>query len=251
MRRALLLLCAAAALGARPTCAADRPLTIFAAASLQEVLTEAGALYTKETGEEIRFSFEASGTLARQLERGAPADLFFSAHPEWLDQLAAQGVADSATRRVFARNRLVVAQHAAKDLWISAPEDLLLVDRLAIGDPATVPAGRYARQFLERTGLWDKLQDRLVFASSVRAALAMAEREDAGAAIVYASDVKAAGPVLRTSLEVPEGEHDPIVVEYVEIREAARQAAARRFLWVLGTPEARALLEQHGFLPGD
>ena len=227
----------------------EPPLTILAASSLQDALTGVGALYEKETGQAIRFSFDGSGVLARQLEKGAPADLFISASKEWMDHLAGQKLNDAATRRTIAGNRLVVVQPAPHDVFVQEPADLLRLNRVALGDPATVPAGAYAKQYLERQGLWTQLLERAIFTSSVRAALALAERDEVGAAFVFATDARTvtSEPGVRTSITVDPAQHDPIAYEVALLAEAPRRVAALKFFWVLETPEAKALFEKFGF----
>ena len=246
MKKLLVLLLALTALNVR---AEDPPLTILAASSLTDVLTGVGALYEKQTGEAIRFSFDGSGVLARQIEKGAPADVFISASPEWMDSLAAQQLLDPATRITIASNTLVLVQPAPHDVFVQEPADLLRLNHIALGDPATVPAGRYARQYLEQQGVWTQLQDRLMFASSVRAALALAERGDVGAAFVFATDARTvtSEPGIRTSITVDASQHDPIAYEAAVLQSAPRRVAALKFFWVLETPEAKALFAKFGF----
>lgn len=230
----------------------EPPLTILAASSLKDVLEDIGRLYEKETGQSIRFSFDASGVLAGQIEKGAPADVFISDGSSWMDSLVGQKLVDPATRRTLARNRLVVAQPAPHDVFIQVPADLVRLNRIALGDPATVPAGHYARQFLEKQNLWTPLQSRLVYAANVRAALALVEHDEVGAALVYATDVKSvtSEPGVRTSFVVESSQYSPIAYEAAILKEAPRRMAATKFFWTLETPEAKAAWPQRGFEPG-
>lgn len=227
----------------------EPPLTILAASSLKDVLTDVGALYEKETGQPVRFSFDGSGTLARQIEKGAPADVFISASTEWMDNLAGQKLIDASSRRTIAGNRLVVIQPAPHDVFVQEASDLLRLNRIAMGDPATVPAGQYAKQYLEKQGVWTQLQDRLAFTPNVRAALALAERDEVGAALVFATDARTvtSEPGIRVSITVDPSQHDPIVYEAAILDQAPRRVAAMKFFWVLETPEAKALFDQLGF----
>jgi molybdate transport system substrate-binding protein len=244
------LITAALTLAAAIGFAEEPPLTILAAASLKEAMTEVGQLFEKETAQAVRFSFDGSGVLARQIEHGAPCDIFISASRSWMDALATPAFIDTSTRHTLLRNRLVVAQPAPHDVFIETPADLLRVDRVAMGDPATVPAGQYARQFLEKQGLWTQLQERLVFATNVRAALALVEHDEVGAALVFATDVRAvtSSPGVRTSLVIEESQHDPIIYEAAVVKDAPRRVAALKFFWFLETPDARAVFARYGFI---
>lgn len=241
-----LLLLAFACLPAR---AEEPPLTILAASSLTEVLTGISALYEQQTGEPVRLSFDGSGVLARQIENGAPADLYISAGTNWMDSLARQQLLDTATRVTIAGNQLLLVQPAPHDVFVQEPADLLRLTRIALGDPDTVPAGFYARHYLERNGLWTQLQDRLVFTPNVRAALALVERDEVGAAFVFATDARTvtSEPGLRTALTVDAAQHDRIAYEAAVLEAAPRRVAALKFLWVLETPEAKALFAKFGF----
>lgn len=218
--------------------------------SLKESLEEVGRLFRADDTWDVRFSFDGTGTLARQIESGAPADIFISAHPQWMDRLADAGLLAPATRRVIARGELVAVARRGSDTVLAGPGDLAALTRIALGDPVTVPAGQYARQFLEKRGVWNALSNRLVYASNVRAALALVERGNADAAFVYATDARLA-PGTEIRFSVPAADHDPIVYEAAILRDAARPTASQRFFWILETPEARAAFEKAGFLPPD
>ncbi len=230
--------------------AAEPPLTILAAASLQEVLTEVGALHEKETGQPVRFRFDAAGVLARQIEQGAPADVLVSDHPRWLDVLTGQKKIDPTTRRPLARNQLVLVQPAPHDVFVQETADLVRLNRIAMADPASDPAGLYARQYLEHSGVWTSLQARMVFASHVRAALALTERDEVGAALVYASDARSitSEPGIRISFAIPPDQHDPILYEAAILNDAPHRVAALKFFWTLETPGAKELFVRYGFI---
>ena len=139
MKTCLMMLALLAALCA-PSHADEAPLTILAASSLQDVLNEVEALYEKETGQAVRMAFDGSGVLARQIEKGAPADLFISASRDWMDSLVQQKRVDETTRVTIAGNRLVLVQPAPHDVFVQEPADLLRITHIVMGDPATVPA---------------------------------------------------------------------------------------------------------------
>ena len=173
----------------------DAGLTVFAAASLKEALDDAAAAYRKQTGVPVRVSYAASSALARQIEQGAPADVFFSADLEWMDYLQQRNRLDVATRRSLLGNRLVlIAPRASKArVDLNRPATLLAAlggGRLAIGQTRTVPAGKYAKASLESLSLWSGVRPRLAESESVRAALMLVARGETPLGIVYASDAK-------------------------------------------------------------
>ena len=193
----------------------DAGLTVFAAASLKEALDEAAAAYRKQTGVPVRVSYAASSALARQIEQGAPADVFFSADLEWMDYLQKRNRLDVATRRSLLGNRLVlIAPRASKaQVDLKRPATLLAAlggGRLAIGQTRTVPAGKYAKASLESLSLWNGVRPRLAESESVRAALMLVARGETPLGIVYASDAKAE-PGVRVVATFPEDSHPPIV----------------------------------------
>lgn len=227
-----------------------RALVAYAAASLQNSITEIARLLRRAEGIEVEFVYASSGALARRVAAGAPADAFLSANSEWMDYLEKKGHLAPGTRRAFALNSLVCVVPAKGRARLKRPEDLLGASRIGLGDPAHVPAGRYAREALRRLGLWDRLREagRLVFAPDVRAALAFAERGAVDASIVYGSDARQTKRV-RTAFAFPEGTHAPVA--YFAGAVAGRERAAKAFLDFLGSAPAREILRRQGFgLPG-
>lgn len=228
----------------------DAGLTVFAAASLKEALDEAAAAYRKQTGVPVRVSYAASSALARQIEQGAPADVFFSADLEWMDYLQQRNRLDVATRRSLLGNRLVlIAPRASKaQVDLKRPATLLATlgdGRLAVGQTRTVPAGKYAKASLESLSLWNSVRPRLAESESVRAALMLVARGETPLGIVYASDAKAE-PGVRVVATFPEDSHPPIVYPVAALR-GARAAQAARFVQWLGSPAADALFTKRGF----
>jgi molybdate transport system substrate-binding protein len=230
-------------------------ILIFAAASLSEVMPALAARMPPER--QARFSFAASSTLARQIEQGAPAHLFISADEAWMDYLVQHGRVDAASRRVVAGNRLVVVRpgHAKADAALpettAALRDALGpgrdgVDRIATGDPAHVPAGRYAQAALMRLGLWPETAPRLVRADNVRSALTFVERGEAAAGIVYATDARAARGV-HIAARFPLGSHPPIRYPAACVVGAPR--AARDFLDAIRSAAAQPIWRAAGFEP--
>src|ERR1700722_10586337 len=180
--------------GAGHAQAADKPsIVVFAAASLTNVLQDLGDAFTKQTSIPVKFSFAASSALARQIESGAPADVFFSADLDWMDYLQKRNLIQSASRRDVVGNRpvLIAPRDSAIELKIKPHFPLATAlgsKRLATGDPDAVPVGRYAREALTNLGVWDEVADRIVRADSVRSALAFVDRGEAPLGIVYETD---------------------------------------------------------------
>ena len=232
----------------------DAGLTVFAAASLKEALDDAAAAYRKQTGVPVRVSYAASSALARQIEQGAPADVFFSADLEWMDYLQQRNRLDVATRRSLLGNRLVlIAPRASKArVDLNRPATLLAAlggGRLAIGQTRTVPAGKYAKASLESLSLWSGVRPRLAESESVRAALMLVARGETPLGIVYASDAKS-DPDVRVVATFPEDSHPPIVYPVAALR-GARAAQAARFVQWLASPAADALFTKRGFTVKD
>lgn len=230
--------------------AVPQRLTVFAAASLQESLDAAAKLWTGRSGQPVVVSYAGSSALARQIEQGAPADVFVSADLAWMDHLQERGLIDPATRSLLARNRLVLvapsSSAAAVSLRAGELRAALGTDgRLALAQTAGVPAGRYARQALQSLGLWNEVRDRLAESDNVRAALAYVARGEAPLGIVYATDAQAEAKV-RVLARIPPEHHETIV--YPMARVASADAAhADGFLHFLAGPEARAVFARAGF----
>lgn len=228
------------------------PLTVFAAASLTNALTDVARAYTARTGQPVRFSFAASGIAARQLEAGAPADLFFSAEPEWMDHVQARGLIAAGSRRDLLRGRLaLIAPHASSvSLKIAHGFPLAAAlgprGRLATGDPDYVPAGRYARAALQSLGVWPSVANRLVRADNVRVALAYVARGEAPLGVVYETDA-AVEPGVRIVDIFPANSHPPIVYPVAILRHAKPGASA--FAAFVRGQAARAIFIRYRFQP--
>ncbi|MBB4064380.1 molybdate ABC transporter substrate-binding protein [Gellertiella hungarica] len=229
--------------------ATERPVTVFAAASLKDVLTDLAGAYERETGDRAVLSFAASSALARQVEAGAPADIFLSADRKWMTYLKDKGLIRDETVRDLLGNRLVlVGAPGAAKAEIGAGFDLagaLGEGRLAVGLTASVPAGIYARQALERLNLWDDLKDRLAEAENVRAALTLVARGEAPLGIVYETDALAEKGVAQIGI-FPEDSHEPIVYPAALTKTAEGEKPAAFLEW-LSSGKARAAFEKAGF----
>lgn len=251
-RRALLALGLLSSLVAAPplrAVAAEEPVTVFAAASLKEVLTDIADGWKEKTGRDVVLSFAASSALARQIEQGAPADLFVSADRTWMTYLSDKALVRRDTVKDLLGNRLVlVGAPDASPAEIGAGFDLagrLGEGRLAVGLTASVPAGLYARQALERLKLWDSVKDRLAEAENVRAALTLVARGEAPLGIVYETDALAEKGVRVIGI-FPEDSHDPIVYP-AALTSTAEGDGPAAFLAHLGSPEAQAAFRKAGF----
>ncbi|MGM0584108.1 MAG: molybdate ABC transporter substrate-binding protein [Pseudomonadota bacterium] len=248
---ALRLAALALALLAAPAARAEAPLTVFAAASLTNAFDEAAALYAKETGTELRVSYAGSSALARQIDRGAPADLFLSANADWMDWLEDRGRLLPGSRRDLLRNRLVLVAHGeAPEVTLSPGLDLrALLDggRLAMAFVDAVPAGIYGKAALSSLGLWAQAEPHVAQADNVRAALALVARGEAPFGIVYATDV-AAEPAVSVVATFPADSHPPIVYPGAVPERAERERAAALLDWLAG-PQAQAVFARHGFAP--
>ncbi len=224
-------------------------ITVFAAASLTDVLQEIAGEFKAETGISVRYSFAASSALARQIASGAPADVFVSADLEWMDYLQQKSLIDAASRRNIAGNELVLIAPAASAIEIEIAPGFALVQalgegRLAIADPASVPAGRYARAALTALGAWESVEQRLVPAENVRAALAYVSRGEVPLGIVYRTDALV-DPRVRVVDAFPAGSHPPIVYPAAAIGQGLTMAT--RFLDFLEGERARAIFAKRGF----
>jgi molybdate transport system substrate-binding protein len=224
---------------------------VFAAASLTDSLKAVADAYKARTGRSVTLSFGASSTLARQIEQGAGADLFLSADGDWMDYLQSKGLIARQSRKDLLGNQLVlIAGPGARPPPKIAPHfDLagaLGDHRLALADPASVPAGKYAKAALTALGVWDRIAPKVAGAENVRVALEYVARGETPYGIVYATDAKAA-PGVRVTGVFPETSHAPIVYPAALTRTALPGAQA--FLDFLAGKEARAIFEKAGFSP--
>ena len=233
--------------GCSPT-PSSRPgdtVTVFAAASLTDALTEIAADYERTEESRVRLSFAASGAVARQVEAGAPADVVILADPVWMDRLAAAGRLGERRFDLLGNDLVVIAPNRTA---VSGDPFAALAagSRVAIGDPESVPAGAYARTWLQATGRWEAVKDRLVFAADVRGVRAFVARGEAALGVVYRSDVVRRDEVTIV-LEPPPEEQPAIVYPAAETTDGG--ADGRAFLDYLLTPRAAAVFRRHGFEP--
>lgn len=230
-------------------CSHGAPIRVFAAASLTDAMKEIAGTFQKQSGERVVFNFGASSTLARQIEEGAPADLFFSADEAKMDALASKGLILNATRRNLLSNSLVIVVASANGARIQSPADLARasVKRVALGDPQAVPIGIYAREYLQKLKLWDAIKPKVVATENVRAALAAVEAGNADAGIVYKTDA-AISKEVKVAFEVPIEEGPKISYPVAIVKGAKELSGARKFLVFLFSAEAGEVFRKYGFI---
>lgn len=227
-------------------CSQQAELTVFAAMSLTDALTEIGEQFTETHGVKVYFSFAASATLQRQLEKGASADVFISASPKQVAALAALDLVIRESRRDVLANRLVLVAHASSPLTAGTALTSDGISRIAIGQPAIVPAGTYAKEALTTLGVWEALQPKLIFGVDVRATLAYVAAGNVDVAIVYQTDARLSRDV-KVLYQFPAETHTPIVYPAVVLKESSRELQARQFIDYLKSARATEIFEQHGF----
>jgi molybdate transport system substrate-binding protein len=240
-------------LGTTGAQAAEAPagVLVFAAASLANVLGDLDKAFTARTGVRVTSSLAASSTLAKQIEAGAPADVYFSADLQWMDYLQQRGLLRAGSRRDVVGNSLVLIAPASSSFHVSVGPGfnlwrLLGAGRLAVADPDSVPAGIYAREALTKLGVWDRVMPRLVRAENVRAALEYVARGDAPLGIVYRTDALVEKRV-RVVGVFPADSHPPIVYPIALTGRAG--PAAARYLAFVTSADARPIFRKWGFEP--
>lgn len=243
----LVLLTASAA----PVLSADgvKPIVVYAAASLTDALKEIGTAWEARGGSKVQFSFAASSMLARQIEAGAGADVFFSADIDWMDYLQSRSLIAAPTRTNLLGNRLVLVAPVTSKIELKIAPGFALAAalagaRLSVGDPDSVPAGKYGKTALMNLGVWNSVADHLVRGDSVRTALAFVDRGEAPLGIVYETDAYI-DPKVRVVDRFPASTHPSIVYPAALTAIAASDAAA--FLDYLKSAPAQAVFVRYGF----
>jgi molybdate transport system substrate-binding protein len=248
-----LLFCALAVVGAlKPVLAAsgsgEKTLIVSAAASLTNAFGEIGNKFELlNPGTKVIFNFGASGALLRQIEQGAPVDVFASADQTTMDQAAQKNLIVTGTRRDFTGNELVLIIPGGSTAGIATLKDLdsKQISKITLGNPATVPAGRYAREVLTREGLWEKLKDRFIFGESVRQVLDYVSRGEVDAGLVFATDALVARDSVRVALKA--AQHDPITYPIAVVSSSNNEEPAKRFVDLVLGEEGREVLSKYGF----
>ena len=227
-------------------------VTLSVAISLKEVTEDLGRTFmASHSGVTLRYNFGASGDLQKQIEAGAPVDVFLSAAQRQMDDLEKQKLIVASTRRAFARNVLVVVKPADSSVDLSKVNDLLesRVVHIAIGNPKTVPAGQYAEESLRALGLWDRVQPKLVFAENVRQVLDYVARGEVEVGFVYATDAATRAQGVKEAFRAPDDSYRPVVYPGAVVAASKQPALAQAFLDLLASPQGRAALSRFGFQP--
>ena len=231
---------------------ASEEIVVFAAASMKNALDDISAAWTKASGNTASISLAGSSKLAKQIQQGAPADLFISANVKWMDVLQQDNLIDLATRRDILGNRIVLIAHgkAAKPVAIDKGLDIVALlngGKLAMAMVDSVPAGMYGKAALTSLGMWDKAAKSVAQSDNVRAALALVARGEAPYGIVYATDAAASDNVTVVGT-FPTETHPPIIYPAAVLSESKKQSAAKSFLDFLTSGAAKPLFESQGFV---
>lgn len=223
---------------------------ISAAVSLKDALAEIQTNYQAKNPQiKLLYNLGASGSLQKQIEQGAPADIFISAAPKQMNELEQKNLINKATRKNLVENKLVVVVPVASKLAITKYEDLMqdTVQKIAIGETNVVPAGQYAQQALLKLGVWENIKDKVVYAKDVRTVLAYTETGNVEAGIVYKTDA-ASSQKVRIAATAPEGSHQPIAYPIAVLSGAKQSKAADEFVAYLFGAESKAIFEKNGFV---
>ena len=224
-----------------------KEIAVFAAASLREALDEIKPQFEQYNNIKLVYNFASSGTLEKQIEEGAPADLFISAGKKQMDVLEAKGQIDKDSKKDLLNNSLVLVVSAEYKDKVKTVSDLVNLDaQISIGEPNTVPAGQYARESLENAGLWDKLSSKMVLAKDVKQVLAYVEKGEAAAGIVYSSDAA----VVKESIvaqSIDKSTHSPIIYPLAVVAASKDKNSAKAFADYLMSDEARQVFKKYGF----
>jgi molybdate transport system substrate-binding protein len=223
---------------------------ISAAVSLKDALGEIQKNYqAKNPQVTLLYNLGASGSLQKQIEQGAPADIFISAAPKQMNELEEKNLINKATRKNLVENKLVVIVPAESKLTIAKYEDLQqdAVQKIAIGETNVVPAGQYAQQVLKKLGIWDTIKEKVVYAKDVRTVLAYTETGNVEAGIVYKTDAASSSKV-KIAATAPEGSHQPIVYPVAVLSGTKQSKAADDFVAYLFGAESKAIFEKNGFV---
>jgi molybdate transport system substrate-binding protein len=237
--------------GAVPAAVAQE-VTLSVAISMKDAVEELGrGFMSRRAGVKLTYNFGSSGELQKQIEAGAPVDLFVSAAQRQMDELDQKSLIVRPSRRVFARNVLTVIKPADSRLDLAKPPDLLdaRVARIVIGNPKTVPVGQYAEESLRALGLWDKLQPKLVFAENVRQALDYVARGEVDAGFVYTTDAAIRADRVKEAFRPGEETYRPVVYPVAVVAGAKQPALAQAFIDLLVSGEGQAVLTRLGFQP--
>jgi molybdate transport system substrate-binding protein len=235
-----------------PAPASAQEMVLSVAVSMKEAVEEIGRTFaSSRPGMVLRYNFGSSGDLQKQIEAGAPVDVFISAAQRQMDELEKAGLIVPSSRRVFARNVLIVIKPADSRIDITKPGDLLdaRVRRIVIGNPKTVPVGQYAEESLRALGLWERVQPKLVFSENVRQALDYVVRGEADAGFVYSTDAATRAANVKEAFRPAEDTYRPVVYPAAVVAASRQRALAQSFLDLLMSREGQATLARLGFQP--
>jgi molybdate transport system substrate-binding protein len=232
--------------------AAGQSITVSAAISTKDAVSELGRGFAaSHPGVTLLYSWGSSGSLQKQIEAGAPIDVFIAAAARQMDALEERRLIVPGTRKVIARSLLTVIKPGDSRVDIVKPGDLVeaRVGRIVVGNPRTVPAGQYAEESLRALGLWDRLQPKLVFAEDVRQALEYVARGEVDAGFVYTTDAATRGPAVKEAFRPAEDTYRPVVYPVAVVTGARQPALAAAFIDLLVSREGQAVLSRYGFQP--
>jgi len=252
MRTFVAVVAVVVAVLAAATLVQAQEVTLSVAISMKDAVEELGKTFMAgRPGVTLRYNFGSSGELQKQIEAGAPVDLFISAATRQMDELEQKKLVVSATRRVFARNVLTVIKPADAKVDIVKPADLLeaRVTKVVVGNPRTVPAGQYAEESLKALGIWDRLQPKLVFSENVRQALDYVARGEVEAGFVYTTDAATRAQQVKEAFRPAEDTYRPVVYPVAVVAGAKQPALAQAFLDLLVSRDGQATLARFGFQP--
>ena len=224
-------------------------LTVSAAISLKDAFDEIGAAFQAKTGKKIDFNYGASGALQRQIETGAPVDVFAGAGEKQMDELEAKNLIDNESRKDFASNSLVLIAPKNSGSCLKCFENLTdsAVKKIAVGNPKTVPAGLYADEVFERLNLKKDVRNKLIFAENVRQVLDYVARGEVDFGIVYKTDARAADDKVDVLADAPENSHSPILYPIALIENGEQKQSAKEFLDFVLSIEGQQILQKYGF----
>ena len=232
--------------------ATAQELTLSVAVSMKESVEEIGRLFARaHPGVTLRYNVGASGDLQKQIEAGAPVDVFVSAAARQMDELEAKRFIVAASRRAFARNTLVAIAPADSSLDLSRASALAepRVTRIAIGNPKTVPVGQYAEESLRALGLWDRVRGKLILAENVRQVLEYVSRGEVDVGLVYATDAATRPGRVKEVFRPSEDTYRPVIYPVAVVAGSAHPALGQAFIALVVSPEGQATLKRHGFMP--
>ncbi len=254
-RRIFVLICLGGlffATGSGAQIASTREVMISAAVSLKNAFEDIGKIFRgRNPGIKLLFNFGGSGDLARQIEAGAPVDVFAPAAQNEMDDIDRKGLVAANSRRDFTANALVLVKPAGSNIPLRSFHDLQRaeVKKIVIGNPKTVPAGRYAKEVLRYLHLWSGVQDKLIFADHARQALDYVARNEVDAGIVYSTDAMVRSKELTPVIPAPEGSHAPILYPIAVLKGTRDEKGARKWVEFMQSAEAQKILRKYGFTP--